>query len=134
MILEIVQACSQKKSSANGEAYTLRINNLCLSLSPVVLEQCFLAAGAASIGDVLSAQSASKTSFVANIRHLLVSSDPNEIYLFLTCLCCIEPRLWAGNTPDIPAVLQGWEVERIMQLLDSSDPIIRTKVSSLGMR
>ena len=65
---------------------------------------------------------------VHNIRHLLTSSHPNEQYLFLSCLQCLEPDLWAGTYPDRPAVLEGWEVERVMKLLDSADNLIRKKV------
>jgi AP-4 complex subunit epsilon-1 len=65
---------------------------------------------------------------VHDIRHLIVSSDPNEHYLFLSCLQCLEPDLWAGTQPDRPAVLEGWEVERVMKFLESSDNLIREKV------
>ena len=94
-----------------------------------VLEQCFLAAGAAGTSELLKAQSTLETSFIDCIRHLLVSRDMNEVYLFVTCLGCIDTKLWAGTTPEIPAVLQGWEVERVMQLLDCADHSIRVKVS-----
>ncbi|RDB25374.1 AP-4 complex subunit epsilon-1 [Hypsizygus marmoreus] len=62
---------------------------------------------------------------IDHIRHLITSSDPNDVYLFLSCLECMDPVLWAGTSPDIPAVLEGWEVERIMQLLESPDTLIR---------
>lgn len=39
--------------------------------------------------------------------------------------------LWAGTSPDFPAVLDGWEVERIMEFLSSSDSAIRSKVGYL---
>ncbi|KAI0040369.1 ARM repeat-containing protein [Auriscalpium vulgare] len=71
--------------------------------------------------------SAKSTPIVATIRHLLPSHDPNEQYLFLTCLEYVDPRLWAGTSPTVPAVLEGWEVERIMQFLSSPDAAIRTK-------
>jgi len=62
---------------------------------------------------------------VQSLRPYLISRDPNDVYLFLSCLQCIDPVLWGGTLPDAPAVLDGWEVERIMQLLDSPDPLIR---------
>ncbi|KAG5731000.1 AP-4 complex subunit epsilon [Termitomyces sp. T112] len=62
---------------------------------------------------------------VHHIRPLLTSRHPNDVYLFLSCLECIDPVLWAGTSNDIPAVLDGWEVERIMQLLDLSDTLVR---------
>jgi AP-4 complex subunit epsilon-1 len=43
----------------------------------------------------------------------------------------LEPDLWAGTKPETPAVLEGWEVERVMQLLHSSDSLIRKKVRDL---
>jgi len=64
---------------------------------------------------------------VAHIRHLLTSDNPNEQYIFLCVLESLDPRLWAGTVPEIPAVLDGWEVERIMQSLDSRDGLIRSK-------
>jgi AP-4 complex subunit epsilon-1 len=75
-------------------------------------------------------QASSRHGPVQNIRHLLTSSDPNEQYLFLSCLQCLEPDLWAGTLADRPAVLDGWEVERVMKLLDSPDDLIRQKVNS----
>ena len=62
------------------------------------------------------------------IRHLLTSSDPNEKYAFMACLGCVDPQLWAGTDPARPAVLDGWEVEKVMKLLDSEDRLLRKKV------
>lgn len=62
------------------------------------------------------------------IRHLLTAEDPNDLYLFVACLECLEPSLWAGTAVEIPAVLEEWEVERVMKLLDSPDKAIRKKV------
>ncbi|KAJ3554475.1 hypothetical protein NM688_g3093 [Phlebia brevispora] len=77
--------------------------------------------------DLLEAQSSTRKLWIDPIRHLLVSQDVNDVYLFLTCLDCIEPKLWAGTTSEVPAVLEGWEVERIMQSLHSPDSSIRLK-------
>ena len=68
------------------------------------------------------------TSFVQEIRHLVTSEDPNDVYLFVACLECLKPSLWAGTTAELPAVLEEWEVERVMMLLDSQDEGIRKKV------
>lgn len=57
-----------------------------------------------------------------------MSEDPNERYLFLSILESLDPKLWAGIIAEVPAVLDGWEVERIMQSLDSRDGLIRLKV------
>jgi len=80
--------------------------------------------------DVLIPFTASNGSPVAHIRHLL-SNDTSDQHLFLSCLACVPPAIWAGTTQDIPAVLEVWEVERVMQLLSSPDPAIRLKVRHL---
>lgn len=64
---------------------------------------------------------------ISHIRHLL-SNDSSEQHLFLSCLACVPPAIWAGTTQDVPAVLEGWEVERVMQLLSAPDPTLRLKV------
>ena len=80
--------------------------------------------------DILIPFTASNGSPVAHIRHLL-SNDASDQHLFLSCLACVPPAIWAGTTQDIPAVLEAWEVDRVMQLLSSPDPAIRLKVSHL---
>ena len=65
------------------------------------------------------------------IRHLVTSDDHNTLYVFITCLSAIDPKLWAGTIADIPAVLEGWEVERVMELLSSEDKLIRKQVCAL---
>ncbi|GLB37288.1 putative ARM repeat-containing protein [Lyophyllum shimeji] len=62
---------------------------------------------------------------IQSLRPFLMSRDPNDVYLFLSCLECVDPVLWAGTSPDVPAVLDGWEVERMMQLLGSHDALVR---------
>ncbi|KAF9237513.1 armadillo-type protein [Melanogaster broomeanus] len=62
---------------------------------------------------------------VASIRHLLPSSDPNDQYLFVSCLSCLGPSTWAGTLGGTTAVLDEWEVQEVMKLLDSRDPLIR---------
>ncbi|KAJ4493938.1 armadillo-type protein [Lentinula edodes] len=64
---------------------------------------------------------------VAYVRSLLTSREPNQQYLFLTCLECLDPQSWAGITPEIPAVLEQWEVEHIMKFLDHHDSVLRKK-------
>ena len=66
------------------------------------------------------------------IRHLLTADDPNGLYVFIHGLASIDPKLWAGTSPEIPAVLEGWEVERVMKLLDSEDKSIRKQVGTLS--
>ena len=70
----------------------------------------------------------SSISPIAYVRHLVGSTSPNDRYLLLCLLETGEPRLWAGTDPQIPAVLDAFEVELIMQQLDSPDGLIRAKV------
>lgn len=79
--------------------------------------------------EAIAAQQTSHGGAVQNIRHLLSSSDPNEKYAFMACLRCVDPGLWAGTDPARPAVLDGWEVEKVMKLLDSEDRLLRKNVS-----
>lgn len=66
------------------------------------------------------------------MRHLVGSTSPNDKYLLLCLLEEAEPRLWAGTDPQIPAVLDAFEVELIMQQLDSPDNLIRLKVRNIS--
>lgn len=65
----------------------------------------------------------------AGIRHLLTSGDPNEQYIFIFCLSCLDPSTWAGNSPGSSAVFDKWEVQQIVKLLDSQDGLIGNMVS-----
>ena len=102
------------------------------------------------------------------IRHLLTSRSPNDTYLFLSCLECLNSSLWLGQVDTVtgetdantsgsvgvgssleirlteesrtevpantttqlalPPVLDKWEVEKMMQGLESPDEGIRKKV------
>ncbi len=64
------------------------------------------------------------------IRQFLTSRNPNDVHLFMSCLECIDVSAWAGTTPDKAAALDGLEFERIMQLLNSVDELLRKKVSN----
>ncbi|KAJ7072535.1 armadillo-type protein [Mycena amicta] len=76
--------------------------------------------------DVVAAEAALSFSTASCLRQLINSQSSNDHYIFLSCLSCLHPMLWAG-TADLPAVLDEWEVGRVMKLLDSSDSIIRRK-------
>ncbi len=67
-------------------------------------------------------------SFIKEIRHLLTLQDPNALYVFIYCLSSVDPKLWAGTTPELPSVLEEWEVERVMKALDCEDKLIRKQV------
>ncbi|KAI0372895.1 ARM repeat-containing protein [Pilatotrama ljubarskyi] len=90
-----------------------------------IIRQCFSAAAVCPTEVLLEAQAKTGTSFIQEIRQLLTSQEPNGLYVFVCCLASVEPRLWAGTTPEIPSVLEEWEVERVMKLLDSEDKAIR---------
>ncbi|KAI0333484.1 ARM repeat-containing protein, partial [Cubamyces sp. BRFM 1775] len=90
-----------------------------------IIHQCFSAVSGCSVEVLTRAQAASKTSFVQEIRHLLTVQDPNGLYVFIHGLASVDPKLWAGTSQEVPAVLEGWEVERVMKLLDSEDKSIR---------
>lgn len=75
-----------------------------------------------------AAEERTQTSLVGTVRSYLMSGLPNEAYLFLSCLECLNPGLWAGTSEDIPSALEEREVEQIMQFLDSNDDLIRKKV------
>ncbi|KAI9508829.1 ARM repeat-containing protein [Russula earlei] len=76
--------------------------------------------------DILIPFTTSNGSPVSHIRHLL-SNDQSEQHLFLSCLSCLPPAVWAGTIPDVPAVLEAWEVDRVMRLLSTPDPAIWLK-------
>ncbi|KAG7090900.1 hypothetical protein E1B28_009979 [Marasmius oreades] len=78
-----------------------------------------------SLGPETSLLKSRKLSPISHVRHLLTSQDVNDQHLFLSCLECVDPNFWAGNTLDIPPALDQWEVEHIMRLLDSMDPLVR---------
>jgi AP-4 complex subunit epsilon-1 len=82
--------------------------------------------------ELTSAQTPHTFSPATNIRQLLTSRSVNDQYIFLSCLSCLNPEIWAGTNTDVPAVLEEWEVGRVMEFLDSSDTAVRRKVTSLA--
>ena len=98
----------------------------------VVLHQCFQLFSNTDADVILETQSSTGIKLVERIRPLLVSEDVNDIYLFVSCLDNLDAKIWAGTTPEIPSTFDVWEVERIMQLLDSPDPSLRKLVSNRG--
>jgi AP-4 complex subunit epsilon-1 len=79
-----------------------------------------------------SVEEQTRASLVGAIRNYLTAESPNEKYLFLSCIGSVDPNLWAGRSKDMPAILEAWEVEKVMQLLDSNDDLIRKKVRRVG--
>ncbi|OBZ69200.1 AP-3 complex subunit delta [Grifola frondosa] len=133
LLIRVVETLQTVSPSMNDLRLLLGIIQAVARRGPpayALLYQCFLAVTSSSLDSVLTAQAESGTSFIQEIRHFLTSKDPIEIYLFVSCLGCVDPKIWAGISPDIPAILEGWEVERVMKLLDSEDKLIRGKVDS----
>jgi len=66
---------------------------------------------------------------VRAIGHFMLSTSMNEIYLFLSCLECMDVANWAEASPNRPPTLQVEAFDRIMQMLNVSDETIRKKAS-----
>lgn len=94
--------------------------------SVAVLRDAFMLLSTVSPEALRETQSSSIA--VTSIRHFLSSRDPNDLYLFVSCLSCLDPSIWAGTHPNTLAVLDEWEVQGVMKLLDSSDGLIRKTV------
>ncbi|KAG9316700.1 armadillo-type protein [Chiua virens] len=104
IVLDIIKHVSKvPMRAALREAFMLLS-----TVSPEALRECSLSSTA-----------------VTSIRHLLSSRDPNDVFLFVSCLNCLDPSIWAGTRPETKAVLDEWEVQSIMRLLDSPDGLIR---------
>ncbi|KAI0748602.1 ARM repeat-containing protein [Daedaleopsis nitida] len=128
LLNKILHAISQLTPSADDLKTIQEILEHYAPLGPpayAIIHQCFRAAAASDTKDLMDVQTTAGISIVKEIRHLLTSNDTNGLYLFVTCLSSVDPTLWAGTSPDIPPVLEGWEVERVMQLLESDDKLIR---------
>lgn len=98
-----------------------------------VLRGAFLLLSTVSLELLLSSAKSGLGSPVEHLRPLLTLENPNDQYLFLACLECVEPAIWSGNSPGVPAVLEAWEVERVLHLLESTDPLIwRTTLKLLS--
>ncbi|KAG1737606.1 hypothetical protein EDB19DRAFT_1716833 [Suillus lakei] len=91
----------------------------------VLLREAFLVLSSVSAEAIQECQMQQSLSPVACIRRLLTSKDPNDQYLFVSCLDCLSPTLWAGTLPGTTAVLDEWEVQEVMKLLDSYDRLVR---------
>ncbi|PPQ89520.1 hypothetical protein CVT25_012192 [Psilocybe cyanescens] len=97
------------------------------SLSQVLVLGIFKVIGKIKPSVLIDVEKSKNTSVIQCIRHFLVSHNPNDVYLFVSCLEEVDVSIWAGTTPDHPAVLEGLEFERILQLLDSADQGILRK-------
>ena len=94
--------------------------------SAAVLRDAFLLLSTVSPKALREFQSSSIA--ITSIRHLLSSRDPNDVFLFVSCLSCLDPSIWAGTHPNTVPVLDEWEVQGVVRLLDSPDGLIRKTV------
>ncbi|KAH6914184.1 armadillo-type protein [Coprinopsis sp. MPI-PUGE-AT-0042] len=65
------------------------------------------------------------------IQDYLTSYSLNYQYAYLACLLCLDPDVWAGTSTEHPIALEAWEVEKIMQYLDSPDNLLRRMTITL---
>ncbi|TFK25535.1 ARM repeat-containing protein [Coprinopsis marcescibilis] len=70
-------------------------------------------------------------SAVRCIQDYLTSHNLDDQYFYLACLLCLDPDIWAGTSQEHPIVLEAWEVEKILQFLDSPDTAIRKMTIAL---
>ncbi|KAI0082819.1 ARM repeat-containing protein [Panus rudis PR-1116 ss-1] len=132
-ILSVFKSIEPTSSDLMIMVDIVRSTSLTGSLGNAIKYQCFGIAGAHPTA-VESTQPNPGQAFIEDVRSLLTSEDPNDTYCFISCLQSLDPALWAGTRADIPAVLEGWEVERIMNLLHSSDSMIRRKTLQVLLR
>ncbi|KAH9857122.1 ARM repeat-containing protein [Lenzites betulinus] len=128
LLVRLVRAVGKAGPSGHDLQTYLEIIRHYTPMGPsayTIIRECFSAVSTCSASMLLEAQAATGTSFVQEIRQLLTSHDTNGLYVFIHCLFSVDPKLWAGTSPDLPAVLEEWEVERVMKLLDSEDKLIR---------
>lgn len=80
---------------------------------------------------LLSKEKSQGISAVRCIKGLLTSQNPNDQYLFLSCLECLDPMIWAGTTAEYPTILDASEVGRVMEFLDAPDHLMRKKTMEI---
>ncbi|EPS95437.1 hypothetical protein FOMPIDRAFT_1038502 [Fomitopsis schrenkii] len=123
------------RPAAHDVRVILKVVKSCVAHGPSArptLHACYLTLSHASTAVLLPA----RTPLIDALRPLVASSAPapNDQYVFLSCLGALDPALWAGTRVDVPAVLEGWEVERIVALLESEDHTVRLKTMRLLRR
>jgi AP-4 complex subunit epsilon-1 len=117
LLFDILQEHSENKNSTpRSKAIILEIFLLFAHIPPATF---------------MSIQRSKKVSAIRCIRHFLVSHNSNDVHLFMACLNCVDVDVWAGTSPDNAAALDKLEFERIMQLLNFPDQVLRKMVSLL---
>ncbi|OJA17845.1 hypothetical protein AZE42_03319 [Rhizopogon vesiculosus] len=126
LTLLVLRALRKAKVSSPNVGIVIDVIK-CTSDPPmrVLLREAFLVLSSVSAEVVQECQTQQSLCPVACIRHLLTSKDPNDQYLFISCLDCLSPTLWAGTLPGTTAILDEWEVQEVMKLLDSRDRLVR---------
>lgn len=97
-------------------------------LSRAVILEVFKTLGQLDSDIFTSAEAVASISSVHSIKHFSTSGITNDIYLFISCLECIDATNWAGTSPNRPPVLQAEDFDRILQQLHSQDQGISRKV------
>lgn len=124
LVLDVIKHSSDPPSQ--GKSFH---NSLTSAEFSTALVDAFSLLSTVTSDAVCQSQAELSYSPAAAIRHLLTSGDPNEQYIFIFCLSCLDPSTWAGNSPGSAAVFDEWEVQQIIKLLDSQDGLIRKMVS-----
>ncbi|KAH9930688.1 ARM repeat-containing protein [Fomitopsis serialis] len=129
VLLPKILGCLQLVAPAADDVRTiLKVIKSCVAYGPsarAALHASYLTISHASTAVLLPA----RTTLIDALRPLIASPAPapNEVYVFVSCLGALDPVLWAGTRADVPAVLEGWEVERVVALLEAEDHTIRLK-------
>lgn len=117
------------KRSSDPPNQGIQFHNLLASAQfGTALVDAFLMLSTVPLDAICQSQVELGYSPATSIRHLLTSGDPNEQYIFIFCLSCLDPSTWAGNFSGNAAVFDEWEVQQIVKLLDSRDDLIRKMV------
>ncbi|KAF8904368.1 armadillo-type protein [Gymnopilus junonius] len=100
-------------------------------LSKAIILDVFKLLGRFKPTILMEVEKSKAVSLVQSVRRYLVSHEVDDVYFFMSCLGSIDVALWAGTNPEYPAMLDGLEFERIMQLLSSADQDIRRKTLAI---
>ncbi|KAH9833079.1 ARM repeat-containing protein [Rhodofomes roseus] len=136
VLLPKMLGCLQSVTPTVDDVRTIiKVVKACVAHGPTAraaLHACYLTMSHADTAVLLP----SRNAFIDALRPLIASSAPapNDVYVFVSCLSTLDPALWAGTRADVPAVLEEWEVERVVALLEAEDHSIRVKTMRLLRR
>lgn len=119
-LLDIIKTCSSVRSVR--------------PVLKVMVLQIFRLLAQENQDQLASMEKSRNMSSVRCIREFLMTEDPNDLYLFISCLECIDVTAWVGTTSESPVVLEEKHFGRIMQLLDSLDLTIFHKVCVINLK